>query len=128
MLIVLDSSDRQPLYQQIIEQVRAAILRGEVSPGDPLPSIRQLAADLVTSVITTQRAYQELERDGYIVTRPGRGTFVSELSRSPRDLTHEEIGAQLAAVVEQARRLGVGPESLRALLEQAMKAGGYMHV
>ncbi|HCW51249.1 MAG TPA: GntR family transcriptional regulator, partial [Clostridiales bacterium] len=70
MLIVLDNSNPAPLYQQIVDQVRAKVLAGEIQPGTQLPSIRQLAADLLTSVITTKRAYQELEAAGLIQTRP----------------------------------------------------------
>lgn len=103
MLINIDNLSSQPLYEQIVEEIRRKILTGQLKPGDPLPSIRQLAADLFISVITTKRAYQELETEGLIQARPGRGTFVSELKRDYlREIGLKEVEARLREAVRTA--------------------------
>lgn len=117
MLIALDNASGAPLYQQIVEQVRAMILNGSLRPGAPLPSIRQLAADLVISVITTKRAYQELEAQGLIITLPGRGTFVAELDLDAQLASVASIfGTQLDAIARQAHLAGLDLEDVVALL------------
>ena len=80
MDILISNSCGSPIYQQIYDQIKAAILSGELREGDMLPSIRALAKDLRISVITTKRAYEELERGGYIYTAAGKGCFVSQKS------------------------------------------------
>lgn len=80
MDILISNSCGSPIYQQIYDQIKAAILSGELCEGDMLPSIRALAKDLRISVITTKRAYEELERGGYIYTAAGKGCFVSQKS------------------------------------------------
>lgn len=80
MDILISNSCGSPIYQQIYDQTKAAILSGELREGDMLPSIRALAKDLRISVITTKRAYEELERGGYIYTAAGKGCFVSQKS------------------------------------------------
>ena len=80
MDILISNSCGRPIYQQIYDQVKAAILSGELRKGDMLPSIRALAKDLRISVITTKRAYEELEQGGYIYTAAGKGCFVSQKS------------------------------------------------
>lgn len=80
MDILISNSCGRPIYQQIYDQIKAAILSGELREGDMLPSIRALAKDLRISVITTKRAYEELERGGYIYTAAGKGCFVSQKS------------------------------------------------
>ncbi len=122
MFITLSGASDVPLYQQIVDQIRAKILAGELAPGYPLPSIRQLAADLLTSVITTKRAYQELEAAGLIIVRTGLGTFVNELK--PHRLERiklDEIETELSVVLAKARRLGVTPEELRELVEKILR-------
>ncbi len=80
MDILISNSCGSPIYQQIYDQIKVAILSGELREGDMLPSIRALAKDLRISVITTKRAYEELERGGYIYTAAGKGCFVSQKS------------------------------------------------
>ena len=78
-----------PIYEQIVSQIKSAIISGEMGESEPLPSIRQLARELRISVITTKRAYEELEREGFIVTMSGKGSFVAsrnmELIREEQD-------------------------------------------
>lgn len=119
MLILLSNTGDSPLYAQIIDQIKTKILAGDLRPGDPLPSIRQLASELLISVITTKRAYQELESMGLIETRPGIGTFVAHNAdlRAP-DRRLQEIGSQLRTVIANARRLGLSDEQVRELLDE----------
>lgn len=122
MILVLDNSSQVPLYQQIVCQVRAAVLSGDLRPKDALPSIRQLAADLVTSVITTKRAYQELEAQGLIRTVPGRGTFVADLGDDfVQGLRLAETEAALRTLVRQALRLGLDRGTLTGLLARVLE-------
>ena len=77
MELIIRNNSGQPIYDQISGQIKAQILSGALSPGDALPSIRGLAKDLKISVITTKRAYEELEREGFLTTVPGKGCFVA---------------------------------------------------
>jgi len=77
MNIIIANSSQNPIYEQIVIQIKTAIMKDELSQGDALPSIRGLAKELRISVITTKRAYEELERDGFIETVPGKGSYVS---------------------------------------------------
>ncbi len=77
MNILISNASGQPIYDQISSQIKAKIISGELQEGDALPSMRLLAKELRISVITTKRAYEELERDGFIVSVPGKGSFVA---------------------------------------------------
>ena len=81
MNILLDNRSGVPIYAQITEQIRSQIIDGSIRSDEPLPSIRSLAKDLRISVITTKRAYEELEAEGYIYTIAGKGSFAAELNR-----------------------------------------------
>ena len=84
MNIILSNTDSAPIYEQITRQLRAKIVSGELTAGQALPSMRLLARELRISVITTKRAYEELEREGLIVTQTGRGSFVAQVSGARR--------------------------------------------
>lgn len=121
MLITLDNSSLIPLYRQIVDEIRGKILSSELKPGDPLPSIRQLAADLLISVITTKRAYQDLEAAGLIQTRPGRGAFISELSKGYLQKAGlQEVEDRLGEAVRTAVRLGIAAEVVESLLKRLL--------
>lgn len=77
MRIIISNASDKPIYEQIADQIKTHIINGELMEGEMLPSIRNLAKELQISVITTKRAYEELEREGYIVSVPGKGSFVS---------------------------------------------------
>lgn len=125
ILITLDHTSSVPLYQQIVDQIKAKILSGELDPGTPLPSIRQLASDLLTSVITTKRAYQELEAQGLINTLPGRGSFVSDLAgKSRQEMGLKEIESQLQEVMRNASNMGIDSDTVRALLDRVIDKEG----
>lgn len=89
MQIYLSNSGQEPIYAQITRQIKQQILSGALRPGDALPSIRLLARELRISVITTKRAYEDLERNGFILTQQGRGSFVAE--QNPALLREEHL-------------------------------------
>ena len=120
--IVLDAGHPAPFYQQIADQVRRLILNGRLPPGSPLPSVRALAAQLGTSVITTRRAYEELERAGLIVTRQGAGSFVASLGPEARRHEQEELArSELSGAIARALALGIAPDRLRRLLDDLLR-------
>ena len=117
MDIVLAPTSGVPLYQQVVTQVAAQILRGELAPGAPLPPIRTLARQLEVSVITIKKAWEDLERQGFIYGQVGRGTFVAP--RAPQelgDLRRDLAAAQLRKDVAFYRDLGLTREEVADLL------------
>lgn len=102
--IILSKTSGVPLYEQIVDQVRSAIWSGDLAPGAPLPSLRQLARDLEVSLITTTRAYNDLAADGLIANQQGRGSFVlpQDPARTRARLTRE-IDEGVEALVSKAR-------------------------
>jgi GntR family transcriptional regulator len=122
MKILIANSSPDPIYEQITRQIKSQILSGDLPEGQALPSIRRLAQDLQISVITTKRAYDELEREGFINTVGGKGTFVAvqnqELLREKRMKAVEE---KLQAAVDEARLMGIGAEALVDMLRLLAK-------
>lgn len=112
------------MYLQIMEQIRHLVAVGDWLPGQEIPSIRTLAVDLQVSVITVKRAYLELEHQGVIATRQGRGTFVAETANLGTSLKEEELDEHLAAAVEIGRLLGLDAAALEARLRLAHRNRG----
>ena len=104
------------MYLQIMEQIRHRIAIGDWQPGQEIPSIRALAVAVKVSVITVKRAYLELEREGVIVTRQGRGSFVSDTVDLGKSLRNQMLDEHLAAAADIGRELGFTPEELEARL------------
>ena len=102
MQLYIDNRSGAPIYDQIYSQIKDAILSGQVTEGEALPSIRALAKDLRISVITTKRAYDELENEGFIYTLPGKGCFVAERST---ELLREENLKKIEEHMQEIRRL-----------------------
>ena len=102
MQLYIDNRSGAPIYDQIYSQIMDAILSGQVTEGEALPSIRALAKDLRISVITTKRAYDELESEGFIYTLPGKGCFVAERST---ELLREENLKKIEGHMQEIRRL-----------------------
>ena len=117
MRIIISNSGNKPIYEQICAQVKAAILSGELNEGDALPSMRLLAKELRISVITTKRAYEELEREGFIVSLTGKGSFVAGKNI---DLVREEHLRQIETNMQQilalARQCGLTLKDLKEML------------
>ena len=108
MNILISNSSSVPLYEQISNQIKNQILNGELKPSEALPSIRMLAKDLKVSIITTKRAYEELEKEGFIKTVAGKGTFVSEgNSDRLKEVAICEIEIKLDDAISQAKAIGL---------------------
>ena len=118
--LVISHADPRPMYLQIMDQVRRRVAVGDWPPGLELPSIRALASSIQVSVITVKRAYLELEREGVIVTRQGRGSFVADSAGLSARLHHEELDAHLDAAAGVGRRIGLTEDELVARLREAM--------
>jgi len=120
--IVLSQASGRPMYLQIIDQVRHRVASGDWPPGWSIPSIRRLAAELRVSVITVKRAYLELEREGVITTRQGKGSCVAEHPVDLGDrLRREELRRHLEAAVEVARILGLTARELQEVAGVIMR-------
>lgn len=118
MDIIIRNTGDVPIYEQIVRQVKEQILRGELREGDALPSMRLLARDLRISVITTKRAYEDLERDGFLTTVPGKGCFVApQNTQLVREETLRRVEEHLGRAVDAARTGGVSREEVNELLD-----------
>jgi GntR family transcriptional regulator len=118
-LLTLSQSDKRPMYLQIMEQIRQRIAVGDWKEGQPVPSIRQLAVDIAVSVITVKRAYQELEREGIIVTHQGKGSHVATTPGLGARLQEEELQQHLENAKRVAAQLGIRPKELERRLREA---------
>ena len=120
MNIILSNTDSAPIYEQITRQLRAKIVSGELTAG----SMRLLARELRISVITTKRAYEELEREGLIVTQTGRGSFVAQVSGARlREEQLRAVEAHLAQAVHAAKQGGLTAEEFMEIAQTAFEEG-----
>ena len=119
--INISQTDPRPMYLQILEQIRARIAARDWPPGKELPSIRALAAGLNVSVITVKRAYLDLETEGAIVTRHGKGSFVADVNGLAGELKEEQLAEHLAQAAEISRLLGLSDDELAARMRRALK-------
>ncbi|RST60374.1 GntR family transcriptional regulator [Siminovitchia terrae] len=118
MQIIISNSSKEPIYEQIVKQIQTSILSGELEEGTTLPSMRQLAKDLKISVITTKRAYEELEKSGFIYSIVGKGSFVAEQNLDViREKKLRVIEEQLSAVIFNSREIGLSYGELQELLK-----------
>lgn len=116
MDIIISNASGMPIYEQIVAQLKAMILDGTLKAGDALPSMRTLAQQLRISVITTKRAYEELEREGFIESYTGKGSFVkAQNAELLREEHLRQIETMLEEVCEKARRCGLSQEELLEL-------------
>lgn len=118
MRIIISNLSQEPIYEQIVKQIKNSILKGEITEGDPLPSIRSLAQELQISVITTKRAYEELEREGFIVTVQGKGSYVSGQNKGLiREKRIKMIEDKLYEVVLESKVIGLSLSELEEMLK-----------
>lgn len=118
MKITVSETSGKPIYEQIKQQIRAAVLNGDLLPGDPLPSLRKLAGELGISILTITRAYNELAEDGILVNIQGKGTFVADRSADRmREQLMARVGATLDAVCAAAKTAGIPLIDLLGMLE-----------
>lgn len=116
--IIIKNQSEEPIYAQIFEQIKQAILTHVLAPHEPLPSIRHLAKDLKVSVITTKRAYEELERNGFIYTQKGKGSFVQQINDTLVKEEHmKRIEAHLIEAIDLAKVIDFDRKSLHDMLD-----------
>ena len=108
----INYQDSRPIYEQIIERYKMLILKEVLSPDEQMPSVRKLAMELSTNPNTVQRAYMELERQGFLYSVRGRGSFVSSSAGVLQDKKREELKDELCALLKEAREVGIDPEGL----------------
>lgn len=113
MKVVISNSSKQPIYEQIIYQIKEEIIKGLLPSNTMLPSIRNLAKELGVSVITTKRVYEELDREGYIHTIPGKGTFVATQNiDNIKDKKNKMVEDSLISIIEQCKMLSISRDEL----------------
>ena len=126
-MIILDYKDRRPIYEQVAEKLEELMLLGILGENEPLPSVRSLAMELSINLNTIQRAYAELERQGYIYTVKGKGSFVAENSVM-KEKRKKDLLIQVSEVIDEAIRLGISGEEIKNMVEiqyqAAEKEGG----
>ena len=122
MKIIINSSSMVPIYEQIMDQIKAMIVSGELKPDDILPSVRSLSRDLKISALTVKKAYDNLEQEGYTVTVHGKGTYVAAAD-TERMLEEQrrEVESDLEKAVEKGRRCGLKDEEIRELFDLIME-------
>ena len=125
MLLNLTDLSSEPLQSQIVRQIRARILAGDLKAGTSLPSIRALATEQRVSVITVQRGYELLEREGLIHSRRGKGFFVSELrDHEKKDMAKERLEKSIEAHIQAALSAGLRPQDVKTVVELILKQNG----
>lgn len=122
MHIIVNNSSMTPIYEQIVEQIRAKIVSGELSEDTMLPSVRGLARELKISALTVKKAYDNLEQEGLTVTVHGKGTFVAALNQEQmKEERQKEIQKDLEQVIAKALRSGLTEQEIRGLFEILME-------
>ena len=124
MKILLQNNSNQPIYEQIKEQIKANILQGKVEPGTPLPSMRELASDLGVSLITTKRAYVDLEQEQFVTSIRGKGTFVKEqdasIMKEKQFIVIEDLAKELT---KQAKLIGMDLKEINEIIPLIYEEG-----
>ncbi len=117
MEIIISNTSDKPIYEQITIQIKTMVMNGRLKEGDPLPSMRTLAKELRISVITTKRAYEDLERDGFITTVVGKGSFVKAAdTRLVREEKLKQVEELLSEAVDLAQQSGIKKEEVEEIL------------
>ncbi|MBS6723790.1 MAG: GntR family transcriptional regulator [Clostridiales bacterium] len=118
MKILISNTSENPLYQQIKDQIKDAILKEELVEGDPLPSIRAFANDLSVSVLTIRRVYEELEKEGFVTSQVGKGTFVSASNiELLRDSKRRLVEEKMQDMIHMAKTMGITKDELNAMMD-----------
>ena len=119
MYIVVDENDRRPIYQQVVDEIKALIARGELLEGTPLPPVRQVAADLGVNLNTIATAYRELQREGLITVRHGAGAVV--LSSTAQEKTDDELRKPLRAALTQLVLSGLVRTEIMTIVAEELR-------
>lgn len=121
--LLISHTSSQPIYEQIKQQIKSQILQGVLKPGESLPSIRVLAKELNVSVITTKRAYEDLEREGFIISIPARGTFVAEIDKNSMILQYKkELEEDIKKIIKKANLLELKKEELIEMILKSFES------
>jgi GntR family transcriptional regulator len=122
MRITLSNSSKIPIYQQIIDQIKKQVIDGTLKEGDALPSIRSLARDLKVSVITSKRAYEELEKDGFVYSMVGKGSFVAKVTEQLDDIDKlSTITEKLREIVQESKESNITRDELIVIIDSLYK-------
>ena len=117
-MIILDYSDKRPIYEQIVDQIKKLIRRGELKANDSLPSVRALSRELKISALTVKKAYDHLESEGFTVTVHGKGTYVAAVNAELLlEEQKKELEADLERAIQKGRRCGISDEDIKSLFE-----------
>jgi GntR family transcriptional regulator len=122
MKLHIEPGSKAPIYIQVEEQIRSLIAAGQLKPGDQLPTIRELAADLRVNYNTVARVYLDLDRDGIISTQRGRGTFVAGTpdARQMARVRRRKLQAIVHSALDEARKLGYAPGEIAGVFEEGL--------
>lgn len=119
LLIAISATNPDPMYKQVTDQIRDAIVTGSFAPDTRLPSIREMAGELKISHITIKRAYGDLEREGYIIARPGLGSFVAGINRKRlREAKLEELRKDVAKLAKDAEAFGITTAEIGRIVDE----------
>lgn len=122
MNIIISNSSMQPIYEQVVTQVKQEILNGSLAPESKLPSVRELAGELRISALTVKKAYDTLEQEGFIVTVHGKGSFVAGVNRDlALEAQKKEVEKELDSVIKKAKSCGMTEEEITQLFELLME-------
>lgn len=122
MNIIISNSSMQPIYEQVVSQVKQEILNGSLTPESKLPSVRELAGELRISALTVKKAYDTLEQEGFIVTVHGKGSFVAGVNRDlALEAQKKEVEKELDVVIKKAKSCGMTEEEITQLFELLME-------
>ena len=128
MFIVLSPLNPDPMYKQVTDQIKDAIASRILKPQDKLPSIRELSLELKISIITTKRAYSDLENEGYIFTRPGLGSFVADINKEKlRQEKLAEISGTLTKIIKTAEKFNITQDDIFALIAEIKEITNESH-
>jgi len=119
MFIVISQSNPDPLYKQVSDQIKKLIINNDLKSNDKLPSVRELSKQLKISTITVKRSYSDLEQEGFIITRPGLGTFVSSINEEEIFIKkRKEIKSDLNKIIKNAKNFGISKNEIFEIIEE----------
>ena len=117
----IDVKSRVPIYEQLTENVKCLIIQGVLTPGEQLPSVRSLAQDLTINPNTIQKAYRELEREGYVISRPGKGSFVNDMTDVMNKERISSLTEELERLIKELVFLEVPGDDLKKLIDKVQQ-------
>ncbi|MDO4336638.1 MAG: GntR family transcriptional regulator [Eubacteriales bacterium] len=123
MKIIINHTSMQPIYEQIVSQIKAMVIDGELKPQEMLPSVRALSKELKISALTVKKAYDYLEEEGFVVTVHGKGSFISNANQNLLlEERRKEVEADLELAIQRGRSSGLTDEELRELFELILES------